>query len=56
MEDLEAFVVHVLRSEPFNVLLDELKVGLIGLDWIGQVIFNDCFLLVSKEGSNGLDA
>ena len=49
MKDLEAFVVHVLGSESFDILLDELEAGLVGFDWVGQVILNNCFLVVSQE-------
>lgn len=49
MKDLEALVVHVLGSESFDILLDELEAGLVGLDWVGQVILNNCFLVVSQE-------
>lgn len=49
MKDLEALVVHVLGSESFDIFLDELETGLIGLDWVGQVILKNCLLVVSQE-------
>jgi hypothetical protein len=56
MEHLEALMVHVLLSESLDVLLDEDKVGLVSFDRVAQVIFIDRLLVVSQEGSNGLDA
>lgn len=34
MEYLKALMVHVLLPEAFNVLADEFKVSLVGLDWV----------------------
>ena len=56
MKNLEALVVHVLVSESLDVLLDECEISLIGLDGVAQVIFVNGLPVVSKEGSNGLDA
>lgn len=56
MKNLKAFMIHVLSSESFNVFLNEFKVSLVSLDWIWQVILNNCLLLISKEWSNSFDA
>jgi len=56
MENLEALVVHVLGSESLNVFLNEFEIGLIGLDWVGEIILNNVLLLVSEEWTNGLNA
>ena len=56
MKDLETLVVHVLISEAFNILLDEFIISLVGLDWVAQVIFIDCLLVVTEEATDGLDA
>ena len=55
MQHLEAFVVHILRSESFDVFLDEFEVRLVGLDGIAQVILVDRFLVVSQERTNCLN-
>lgn len=56
VKNLEAFVVHVLLSESLNILLDELKISLIGFDWVAEIILIDGFLMVSQEGTDCLDA
>ena len=56
MEYLEAFVVHVLVSESFNIFLDEFIVCLISLDWVAQVILVNGFLVVAQEAAYGFDA
>jgi hypothetical protein len=53
---LEALMVHVLISETLDVLLDEVEVGLVGLDGVIQVVLIDVLLSVSQERSNCLDA
>lgn len=56
MKNLEAFVIHVLLSESLDILLDELKISLVGLDWVAEIILVDGLLVISQEGTNGLDA
>jgi len=56
MKNLEALMVHVLISESLNIFLDELKISLIGFNWIAQVIFINLLSLVSQEGTNSLNA
>lgn len=56
VQNLEALMVHILGSESLNILLDELKVSLVGLDGIAQIILINSFFVVSEEGANGLDA
>ena len=56
MKNLEALVVHFLLSEPLDILTDKVEIGLIGLDWVAQVIFIDLLLWVSQEGADSFDA
>ena len=56
VEHLEAFVLDLLFSVPFDIVLQELKGGLVGLDGVAQVVIVDGLLVVSQERSNGLDA
>ena len=56
MKNLEALMVHVLSSEPLDILLDELEISLIGFDWVAEIILVDVLFVVSQEGSDGLDA
>ena len=56
MKDLEALVVHFLLSESLDILTDKVEIGLIGLNWITQVIFIDLLLWVSQEGSDSFNA
>jgi len=56
VKDLEALVVHFLLSESLDILTDEVEIGLIGLNWITQVIFIDLLLWVSQEGSDCFNA
>lgn len=41
-------MLHVLLSEPHDVLFDEQEVRLVSLDWIPQVIFFDYFFWISQ--------
>ena len=56
VEHREALVLDSLRSVLHDVVADELEVGLVGGDWVCEVVFVDILLRVSNEGSNGLDA
>lgn len=56
MENLKAFVIHVLFSESIDVLLNELEISLICLDWVAEVILVDGLFVISQEGSNCFDA
>ena len=47
MKNLETFVLDVLFSVSLDILFEELKAALIGLDWIAEIIFVDGFLVVS---------
>jgi len=53
---LEAFVFNILFSVSFNIILQEIKSGLISIDRIVQVIFIDNLVVVSQERSNCFDA
>jgi len=56
MEHLEALVLDVLSPVSFNVLTQEFECGLIGLDWVAQIVIVDHFLMVTQKGPNGLNA
>jgi len=56
VKNLEAFMIHFLVSEPLDILTDEVEIGLIGFNWITQIIFIDLLLWVSQERSNSFDA
>lgn len=56
MKNLEALVIHILLSESFDILLDELKVSLVGLDGVAQVVLVDRLLVVTQEATDSLDA
>jgi len=47
MQYLEAFVLDILLSVSLNVLPEELKGTLIGLDWIAEVILVHNLLVVT---------
>jgi hypothetical protein len=49
MKNLEALMIHVLSSKSLDIFLDELEIGLVGLDWVREIIFIDVFLVVTKE-------
>lgn len=56
VEDLEALVLDSLVSVSFNVVVEELEGGLVGLDWIVQVVLVVALLGVPQELTDGLDA
>ena len=56
MEDGEALVLDSLAAVLHDVVTNEGEVGLIGGDWVVQVVFVHLLLWVSNEGSDGLDA
>jgi len=49
MENLEAFMVHVLLSKSLNIFLDEDEISLICLDWIAEIVLINSLLVVSQE-------
>ena len=49
MKNLEALMLDVLFSVSLNILSEELKAALISLDWVAEIIFIDCFLVISQE-------
>jgi len=55
MQNLEALIFDLLFAVPLNVGSEEIEGGLISLDWVLQVVF-DNILLLSQEGSDGFDA
>ena len=56
MKDLEALMLDLLLSVSLNILLEHRELSLVCLDWVAQIILVDVLLVVTKEGSNGLDA
>ena len=56
VKNLEAFVIHILLSESLDILLDELKISLVGFDWVAEIILIDGLLMVSQEGADSFDA
>jgi hypothetical protein len=56
MENLEALVLDLLISVSLDVSFQGLEGGLVGLDWVAQIVFSDRFLVVSQEATNCLDA
>ena len=52
----EALMLYALSTVLLDVFLEELKVGLIGVDGVAKIILIDGFLLVTDEGTDGLDA
>lgn len=56
VEHGEALVLYALGAVLLDVLLKELEVSLIGVDWVAQVISIDWLLLVADERANRLNA
>jgi len=56
MECLEALMLQLLLSISFDIALEELERGLVGLDWVAQVISVDLLLSISQERANCLHA
>ena len=55
MQNLEALVRNVLNSISFDIFFQELELGLIGLDRVGQIISVDFLGLLSQERSDSFD-
>ena len=55
MQHLEALVLDLLLPVPFDVVLEEVKRGLVRLDGIAEVVFDD-WLALSQECTNCFDA
>ena len=49
-------MIHFLLSESLDILTDKVEIGLIGFNWVAQVIFIDLLLWVSQEGADSFDA
>jgi len=49
-------MIHFLVSEPLDILTDEVEIGLIGFNWVTQIIFIDLLLWVSQERPNCFNA
>jgi hypothetical protein len=56
MQHLEALVVHLLVSEPLDVLPNEIEISLVRLDWIAEIILINLLLVISEERTNSFDA
>ena len=52
----EALVLDALLAVLLDVLLEELEVGLVGVDRVAEIVSVDGLLLVTNERANGLDA
>lgn len=52
----EALMLYALVAELLDVLLQELKVGLVGLHGVGEVVLVDGLFGVADKGANSLDA
>jgi len=52
----EALVLNTLETILGDVLLNEVKVSLVGADGVSEVILVDGLLWVAYEGVDGLDA
>ena len=49
-------MIHFLVSEPLDILTDKVEIGLIGFNWVTQIIFIDLLLWVSQERPNSFNA
>ena len=56
MEHREALVLYALSAVLLDVFLQEFKLGLVGVDWVAEIILIDGLLRVTDEGADGLDA
>ena len=52
----EALVLYALSAVLLDVFLQELELGLIGVDRVAEIILVDGLLGVTDEGADGLDA
>ena len=56
MEDREALVLDSLCAVLLDVLLQELELSLISVDWVAKIILVDLLSWVADERANRLDA
>ena len=56
VEHREALVLYALSAVLLDVFLQEFKLGLVGVDWVAEIILIDGLLRVTDEGADGLDA
>ena len=56
VEHGEALVLDALLAVLLDILLEELEVSLVGVDWVAEIVSVDRLLLVTNERANGLDA